>query len=300
MGKKIYLPPYAKSQLETSDDSSVWARPIPFSEEPQPGFTSETILNKCTLELGEDYVLEAGRYHPDRDQDLEATIECIEKVPLPKIIPVRAKITHLNAIYRIFQANDGDAECWARYDEGAIDIISRHAYHYAGLLTGPSRFNLIQEKSLDRVLAEGAGIIINRKVMPLCDGSYDSDKGFPKNDPRFAYTDADQESVDGKTYKLFQDYDQGARGWAIFTVKPRSKINVVYEDHNDNIRDWMLSPRFIIKLGLDLNLKYLWREDQDFYDKPYRPTEEDFKQDFHVDADGNRYQLDPDGNRTQA
>ncbi len=80
MNKKIYLPPYAKKQLETSDDASKWAKPIPFREKPCQGFNLEVILGEDTLELGVDFILEDNLYYPDRDQDLEGTIETIKKV----------------------------------------------------------------------------------------------------------------------------------------------------------------------------------------------------------------------------
>ena len=89
--KIIYLPNYAKKQLETSDNSSIWAKPIPYKDKPARRFTSQVTLREDTLELGEDYVLEGGRYHPDRDQDLESTIEGIQTVSEPK--PKRKKVT---------------------------------------------------------------------------------------------------------------------------------------------------------------------------------------------------------------
>ncbi|MBI2671611.1 hypothetical protein HYX16_01625 [Candidatus Woesearchaeota archaeon] len=80
MAKKIYLPPYARNQLETSDDSSVWAKPIPFRDKPERGFTSEAVLGENTLEIGIEYVLERGLYYPDRDQNLDGTVESIKIV----------------------------------------------------------------------------------------------------------------------------------------------------------------------------------------------------------------------------
>jgi hypothetical protein len=84
VSKKIYLPAYAKDQLETSDDSSIWAKPIPYKEKPMPGFNYETRLSDDTLELGEENILRGGYYYPDMDQDLEATIECFTEVKVPK------------------------------------------------------------------------------------------------------------------------------------------------------------------------------------------------------------------------
>ncbi len=82
--KKIYLPSYAKELLETSDDPRVWAEPIPYSDKPERGFTSQVTLREGTLELGVEYVLEGNFYHPDRDQDLESTIESIRIISEPK------------------------------------------------------------------------------------------------------------------------------------------------------------------------------------------------------------------------
>jgi len=88
--KIIYLPNYAKNQLETSNNFSIWAKPIPYKDKPERGYASQVTLREDTLELGEDYVLEGSRYHPDRDQDLESTIEGIQTVSEPK---PRKKVT---------------------------------------------------------------------------------------------------------------------------------------------------------------------------------------------------------------
>ncbi len=202
-----------------------------------------------------------------------------------KQTPAPVRVVHSNAIFRVFSY--GDTECWARYDEHRIKILLQHTFSFTGFQTTPHIFHVNTEKTLDRILAEGEGIMINRKVLRLCNGSYDSSDVFPENDSRFAYTKKDKKSADGKTYKLFQDYDNGARGWAIFIVKNRSHVEVIREDHNDNIRNWMCSPDFLSELGLSINLKYLQRENHDVH-KPYYPTEEDFREDSHINEKGKK------------
>ncbi len=285
MEKKIYLPHYAKNQLETSDDSRVWSRPIPFREKPEEGFMFEAILGEGTLEIDVNSILEDGLYHPDMDQDLEATIESIQKVrasAIKKEVLSPARIAYPNAIYRRFSGPGGDSECWARYVDGNISVISNKVYHFTGF-GAPSEFHLDQEKSLDKVLAEGAGIIINRKELKLCDESY---KSFSPKSPKFAYRPSDRQSLDGNTYKLFQDYDDGAKGWAIFTEKNKTKVLVLMEDHNCNVRDWMLSDEFLKQMGFKLNLKTLWRLNHNFYEQEYVPNRKDFLKDYHVDEKG--------------
>ena len=80
MEKKIYLPPYAKEQLESDNPYE----PIPFRDKPSRGFTSEVVLREGTLEVDVDYILEDGFYYPDRDQDLENTLKSISPTPEPK------------------------------------------------------------------------------------------------------------------------------------------------------------------------------------------------------------------------
>jgi hypothetical protein len=75
----IYIPRYAKEQLEASDNASKWARPIPYKDEPNAYFNYKTELNEDTLDIPD--VVENDYYYPDRDQDLEATLECISQVP---------------------------------------------------------------------------------------------------------------------------------------------------------------------------------------------------------------------------
>jgi hypothetical protein len=197
----------------------------------------------------------------------------------------KAEPIYPDAIYRCFEGND--AECWARCLDGKIDVLETNIYQFTGILTGPSKFFLKKEECLDRILAEGAGIIINRKQLPLCNPDFKyNKKTFLKKDSRFSYNELDQQSADGKTYKLFQDYDMGARGWAIFTVKSGSRVKVINEDHNDNIRDWTLTEKFLEEMNFNVNLKYLERLNHDFYKGAYEPTKEDFQKDFHINDEG--------------
>ena len=77
MGKTIYLPLRAKAQFEESAGTSIYD-PLPYSDKPSKRFPFEVVLNDNTLELSD--VLEEGKYYPDRDQDLDSTIETIERV----------------------------------------------------------------------------------------------------------------------------------------------------------------------------------------------------------------------------
>jgi hypothetical protein len=189
-----------------------------------------------------------------------------------------------DAIYRCFE--NGDAECWARYDNGKIEIFSQHTYNFIGFGHVPY-FTIKQEECLDRVLHEGAGLALNAIEIPLCGNGYLT---ITEKSPIIKYTKTDIKSIDGNTYKLFQDHDDGARGRAIFTVKSKDKVKILYDDHCDNVRDWMKESNlsFIKELGFKVNFKFLHRQNHDFYTSQYKPAVEDFKKDFNINEKGKK------------
>ena len=69
-----------QEQLETSDDSRIWARPIPYRNNPEAGFTYKLRLREEELEYGP---LEDGFFRPDRSEP-ETILELLEKVNPPK------------------------------------------------------------------------------------------------------------------------------------------------------------------------------------------------------------------------
>ena len=298
MKNTIYLPSSAIRQLETSDDSSVWARPIPYSDKPSKQFSlSLTYDSKDErfYDSTEDGMFFPDRTEPDTVLELLAEVDSskIEKIlKQQKAQQIQAKQDSVgkfsDAIYRCF-LGVADAECWARHHNGEIEVFSQHVYHFSGF-GHVSSFSRHQEECLDRVLTEGAGLALNSKELKLLDGSYDFGGKFPNKDLRFAYTEEDFVSIDGKTYKLFQDHDGGARGWALFTVRPKNRVKVLYEDHCDNVRDWMLADNlaFLKELGLDVNFKFLDRHNHEFYEAEFVPTVTDFESDFHINEKGRK------------
>lgn len=302
MEKVIYLPNWSIEQLDTCDDSSIWAKPIPYSETPTSLFSLSYTFdpedeedNEGINPIDEDY------FYPDRTEP-DMTIERLVEVGASeikksiqdekkRIIEVKQSLVgkYSDAIYRCF-LGIGDAECWARYDGEKIEVFSQHVYQFLGFGRVPP-FIIKQEECLDKVLLEGAGLALNRKEVKLCDGSYD-DK-FSQKDPKFAYTKEDVVSVDGKTYKLFQDHDDGARGWALFTVKPKTKVRVLHEDHCGNVKDEMLRDNldFLSDLGLNINFKFLDRYNHEFHESKYIPTPKDFKEDFNINEEGKKEKL---------
>ncbi len=298
MEKKIYLPSYAKKQIETSDNASVWAKPIPYSDKPSNCFSLSLTYDEEDERFYDP--VESGMFYPDRTEP-DTVLELLEEVNQSEIEKNLKKDKekkikekkgligkYSDAIYRCF-FGQGDEECWARYYKGKIDVFSQHVYYFSGLGTVPL-FTINQEKCLDRVLTEGAGLNPNREEVKLCNGSYDFQKGFSQKNPKFEFSEEDISSLDGKTYKLFQDHDDGARGWAIFSVKPKKRARVIYEDHCSNVRDWMMENNmaFLKELGFNVNFKFLKRYNHDFYEKDFIPTKEDFESDFHINEKGRK------------
>lgn len=85
--KIVYLADHAKDQLETSEDASVWAEPIPYKDKPELGFTYELRLKG---ELLEYEPLKEGFFHPDLSEP-ETILELLVKVDAPK--PKRKRVT---------------------------------------------------------------------------------------------------------------------------------------------------------------------------------------------------------------
>jgi len=294
MRKKIYLPGYAIEQLETSDDSSIWAKPMPFSKRPSKEFSLLLEFDPDSESFEGIDPTEEGYFYPDRTEP-ETILELLTEVDLTKLLreenkraielKKKAVFSSPDAIYRCF-LGVADAECWARYHKGKIDVFSQHIYTFSGFGHVPL-FTRKHEECLERVLTEGAGLCLNRKEVRLCDESYNR---FSQKDSRFAYDNNDLISIDGKTYKLFQDHDDGARGWAIFTVKPKKYIKIINEDHCDNVSDWMMENNmgFLKNLDFKINFKYLNRHNHKFHETTYEPTPRDFEEDFHIDEKGKR------------
>lgn len=280
MAKEIFLPEYAKDQLEQVHPTRKWYDSIPYKDKATEGFTLKIHIEDD--EMGFD-PLEDGEFHPERHEDIYNIIERMETV---EVIPEEKRVYSVderkNLVYRCF-TDGGDGQTWARYDGENIEILLQQTFTFMGF-GGVHPYHKRQEEVLDTILEEGAGIYLNRKELRLCDGSYDSYNSFPQKDPKFAYTDEDKPSDDGKTYKLFQDYDDGARGWAILTVKPKKRVKVLSEDHNDNVREY-ISDEFLGEVGLNFKSLRRWNcEDA----SKYQPTVEDFTSDFHRDEDGKK------------
>ena len=99
MKKTIYLPNYAKEQLETFDDASlsVWSKPIPYRDKPEKGFTCKTYLDGIDIEIAD--VIEGNIFYPDRAQALEDVIERMEFVKAPK--EIKKEVEKKEKIFRI-------------------------------------------------------------------------------------------------------------------------------------------------------------------------------------------------------
>jgi hypothetical protein len=280
MRKVIYLPDYAKKQFETSDDSAVWSKPVPFKEKPERGFTCKIFLNDDDFTVSD--ITKDDYFYPVFAQNLDDIIERMEFVKPLEVKTLesslkRNKKPSAPGIYRRFLGNGGDAECWAKYNGQSIEILLQHSFS----IFSPDSYFRSQERVLDNILEEAAGIIINRQEIMLPD-NYNY---FDPSLKIFSYTSMDKASNDGKTYKLFAQHD-GGRGWSVLTVKAGKRVKVLMEDHNDNVRDYILNGDFLKENGFNINLKYLMRYNVDFYKSPYKPTREDFIKDFHIDEKG--------------
>jgi hypothetical protein len=293
----IYLPAYTKRQLESSDDASVWSKPIPYSPVPTENHPFKLKLLPKVKKY--DTVDPDGYFYPDRNDELEDVIELLEKIESKNttkktdslITKLKPRAEHLNDIYRRFSSSS-DAECWARLHNGQIEVFSQHAFYFAGF-GNFSSFRKKQYECLDKVLEEGAGLYLNPHYMNLCnDGAPDDYNGksfIPLTDPHFKYNGSETPSLNGKTYKLFYDHDNGARGWAILTEKQQKRSSILASDHYDNVRDEMLDVESFVKsFGLKINFKDLDRHNMDFYTQTYVPTVEDFQKAFHINAKGKR------------
>lgn len=87
--KKIYLPAGARKQLETSDDARVWARPIPYKDKPEPGFTSEVYFTDEELRnYGNPF--DDKLFYPDRTEP-DSIVERIKTVRIRKPKTAKAK-----------------------------------------------------------------------------------------------------------------------------------------------------------------------------------------------------------------
>ncbi|HYD03912.1 MAG TPA: hypothetical protein VEC16_06470 [Alphaproteobacteria bacterium] len=296
---EIYLPAYAQRQLEASDNASIWTRPIPYSPIPTENHPYKLDLTHKSFRdinpLGND-----GYFYPDRTEP-DSVLELLEEIAKKELAKNKSKsisdivkpsTEHLNDVYRRFVSN-GDAECWARLHKGEIEIISQFKYAgFGGFGNGPSSFTLNQERSIDKVLEEGAGIFVNKQEVNLCnDGAPDfNGASYIKLDNGYLNFDGNErESLNGKTYKLFYDHDGGARGWAIFVEKQKKRMSVMYSDHVSNVRDIMIDiDDFVKGLGLNIDFKALERYNHDFYSTPYVPTMEDFKKAFHINEKGKK------------
>jgi hypothetical protein len=140
--KTIYLADYAKNQLETSDDASVWAEPIPYRDNPMSGFTYE-------LRLGEEQLqyepLEDGFFHPDRSEP-DTILERLVKVAPKK--PKRKKV----------MVKPGDTITMYLHGAGVTSkekvIVAKVGKRYLHIETdgeSPSKFNMATGKCMDDI-----------------------------------------------------------------------------------------------------------------------------------------------------
>lgn len=83
----IYLPDYAIKQLETCDDSSVWARPIPFSDSPSEEFPLSLTYNQEDERFYDP--TDSEYLYPDRTEP-ETVLELLVEVDPSKYV-VNAK-----------------------------------------------------------------------------------------------------------------------------------------------------------------------------------------------------------------
>jgi len=298
METKIYLPEYTIRQLEELDNAFVWAKPIPYLKHPSSEFPLEYVFdpedhadNECIDPTDKDYFY-PYRIEPDLvlERLVLLDVEKLRKDELKKEYKEKLASVgkHSDAIYRCFLGYNSYAECWARYENEKIEVISNHVFDFVEF-ENVKPFRQKQEYILEKVLREGAGLVLNTKEVKLCDGgSYN--ENFSSKYSKFAFEDTDIPSIDGKTYKLFLDLDDGARGWAILTVKPKKRVRVLYENHADNLRYCLIDNdmEYVKKLGFNINFKQLLRDNHDFYKEAYIPTKEDFEEDFHIDEELNK------------
>ncbi|MCA9477657.1 MAG: hypothetical protein KC535_00740 [Nanoarchaeota archaeon] len=254
---KIYLPPYAKNQLETSDDASVWAKKIPFKKKLTKGFTCEAILGEDTLDIPD--VIEDGYYYPDRDQALEDVIESMDLLDEP--------VMQGNISYKWFWGMGNDSYVCAKSNGKELENLGQRSFS----IYNPQGYFTDQERLLDTILKE-RGYIINRR-----DTRFEDTYQFDPSHSLFAIKDFDKASKNGSTYILFQHKD-GGRGWAVLAEKKSSGLYTsLLEDHNDNVRGEMLTTEFIKSTFPETALEFIDKQEESGMDRPYRPTLKDFK-----------------------
>ncbi len=321
MGRKIYVKMDSARRLERAVLDATADGDVVFAEEPESGFPVEIELSEFSLK--DNRVIDARTYRPNFDKDLEGTVETMvvhkellttskterlqSKSPAErveeykkakskrpqKVDEVSEALIRRGDIYRCFVGED--AECWAKCLGGKIHVADsfRFQLNMGSIFdmlvggSGPNIFFLKQEANVYSWLLEGAGIYINRKTVVLCNHHRPQDINYENPEPDIIrmLSRNDRVSADGNCYKLFQDYDGGARGWAYFVKVNKNGVEILDSDHNDNVRerlrDWAQGISHF-------DFKILGRYDHNFYEKPYPITVEDFLEDFHVDEDGTR------------
>ena len=137
--RTIYLADYAKDQLETSNNASIWSKPIPYKNDPESGFTLELTLEEEELEYGP---LEGNLFHPDRSEP-ETIVELLEKVELPK--PKRKKVTIKPGDQITVHLHGADV---TSEEEFTVEKVGRK-YLYIDVESGPSKFDMRTGKCID-------------------------------------------------------------------------------------------------------------------------------------------------------
>jgi hypothetical protein len=298
MEQTIYLPFWSKSQLETSDNASIWAEPIPYAKEPTLEYSLSYTFDPEDLEDNEGInPTDDKMFYPDRtapDMTLERLVEvdeddikiAMEAAEEKKVYGRQALVgKHQDALFRCFYSED--SQRWAMYKDGEIEAMPQNVYRFLGF-GSVSPYTIRQQAQLEKVLLEGVGLALNPEEVILCDGSYDSYGEFDPDNPKFEFSRSDLVSIDGVTYKLFHDHDNGARGWALFVAKSNEGYDLLAEDHCDNVWDRLEDPKYIEALGFKSNFKFLRRDNFEFWERNYEPTKEDFEEDFHLDENGKK------------
>lgn len=140
--KIIYLANYAKDQLETSDDASVWAEPIPYRDNPESGFTYKLTLWEEQLQYEP---LEDGFFHPDRSEP-DTILELLVKVDPPQQKRKKVTIKPGDTITMYLHGAGVTSE-----EEVMVAKVGRKYLHIETDGESPSKFDMATGKCMDDI-----------------------------------------------------------------------------------------------------------------------------------------------------